>query len=66
MTLSDNCCRVNIGSTMYTLILSILWGSLSCVTPRYWRNHGAGKKTSRWPTKYLSPVSLLTKIHGCV
>lgn len=58
MTLNDNCCRVNIGNTMYTLVLSILCGSSPNLTPRYLRNHGAGKKTSRWFTKYLFHFAL--------
>lgn len=50
---NDNCCSVNIGSTMYTSVLSILRGSSLGLTPEYLTNHGSGKKTSRCFTKYL-------------
>lgn len=58
MTPSDNCCSVNIGSTMCTSVLSILCGSSLGLTPRYLTNHGSGKKTSCCCTKYLFHFAL--------
>ena len=50
---SDNSFRVNIGSTIYTLVLSILRGNSLSRMPRYFSNQGTGKKTSCWSTKHL-------------